>query len=576
MDKKKTSIRTRILLPVILLSAVAIVSTLIGISSIKKVNSKASLIADEYMVAVEQLSAMESGIQEIHTHALSHIIATDFNTMLFNINEIEKTEIEVEERITYFLRYVDENDTNFQNIASKYKELKYAVRSVMAFSANQKTSEAYALANGEISECTESINASIGALDAQIKQGSNDARDSLSAVYSSSTIINIILIVIAIIAALVAVFIVMRYVIKPIKSAEQEITEIITGINNSQGDLTKRITITSNDEIAALGNGINEFMSTLQRILYTITDNSGKMEKIVAEVLGSVHTSNDSASDLSAVTEELAATMQEVSNSVNAINTNAEQVSKEVNDIADKTGEINGYSKTMKSHADEMESAARTNMEQTNQKVSEILEVLGQAIEDSKSVDQVDSLTNDILSISSQTNLLALNASIEAARAGEAGRGFAVVANEISDLADSSRVAANNIQQINQIVNAAVHNLAENANGLVVYMKEVILPQFENFVDEGNQYKENASYIESTMNDFNEKTDSLNEAVSKIAQSINYITESIEEGVRGVTGAAESTQNLVYDMDNISNRMDENQRIAGDLQKETSIFTKLE
>ncbi|MEE1304038.1 MAG: methyl-accepting chemotaxis protein [Agathobacter sp.] len=576
MDKKKTSIRTRILLPVILLSAVAIVSTLIGISSIKKVNSKASLIADEYMVAVEQLSAMERGIQEIHTHALSHIIATDFNTMLFNINEIEKREIEVEERITYFLRYVDENDTNFQNIASKYKELKYAVRSVMAFSANQKTSEAYALANGEISECTESINASIGALDAQIKQGSNDARDSLSVVYSSSTIINIILIVIAIIAALVAVFIVMRYVIKPIKSAEQEITEIITGINNSQGDLTKRITITSNDEIAALGNGINEFMSTLQRILYTITDNSGKMEKIVTEVLGSVHTSNDSASDLSAVTEELAATMQEVSNSVNAINTNAEQVSKEVNDIADKTSEINGYSKTMKSNADEMESAARTNMEQTNQKVSEILEVLGQAIEDSKSVDQVDSLTNDILSISSQTNLLALNASIEAARAGEAGRGFAVVANEISDLADSSRVAANNIQQINQIVNAAVHNLAENANGLVVYMKEVILPQFENFVDEGNQYKENASYIESTMNDFNEKTDSLNEAVSKIAQSINYITESIEEGVRGVTGAAESTQNLVYDMDNISNRMDENQRIAGDLQKETSIFTKLE
>ena len=255
---------------------------------------------------------------------------------------------------------------------------------------------------------------------------------------------------------------------------------------------------------------------------------------------------------------------------------NARNSSRQVNNIADKSSEINGYSKTMKSHADEMESAARTNMEQINQKVREILEVLGQAIEDRKSVDQVDSLTNDILSISSQTNLLALNASIEAARAGEAGKGFAVVANEISDLADSSRVAANNIQQINQIVNAAVHNLAENANGLVVYMREVILPQFENFVDEGNQYKENASYIESTMNDFNEKTDSLKEAVSKIAQSINYITESIDEGVRGVTGAAESTQNLVYDMDNISTRMDENQRIAGDLQKETSIFTKLE
>ena len=61
-------------------------------------------------------------------------------------------------------------------------------------------------------------------------------------------------------------------------------------------------------------------------------------------------------------------------------------------------------------------------------KVGNILDVLNKAIEDSKSVDQVNNLTNDILNISSQTNLLALNASIEAARAGEAGKGFAVVA----------------------------------------------------------------------------------------------------------------------------------------------------
>ena len=69
-------------------------------------------------------------------------------------------------------------------------------------------------------------------------------------------------------------------------------------------------------------------------------------------------------------------------------------------------------------------------------KASDILEVLGEAIENSKSVDQVNSLTNEIVAISSTTNLIALNASVEAMRAGDAGNGFAVVAQEIKSLAD--------------------------------------------------------------------------------------------------------------------------------------------
>lgn len=221
-----------------------------------------------------------------------------------------------------------------------------------------------------------------------------------------------------------------------------------------------------------------------------------------------------------------------------------------------------------------MEESARSNMEETGSKVNEILSVLNQAIEDSKSVDQVNSLTDDILNISSQTNLLALNASIEAARAGEAGKGFAVVADEIRQLADSSRETANNIQEINSVVIQAVHNLSENANTLIVYLNEKILPEFENFVQSGAKYKQNATFVESTMKDFSEKTVDLKQAVNEIAASINTITTAIEEGARGVTGAAESTQVLVEDIENIANRMDENQAIAEGLQKETEVFTK--
>lgn len=159
------------------------------------------------------------------------------------------------------------------------------------------------------------------------------------------------------------------------------------------------------------------------------------------------------------------------------------------------------------SNAEKIESDARYNMSQTSEKVGNILDVLNKAIEDSKSVDQVNNLTNDILNISSQTNLLALNASIEAARAGEAGKGFAVVA-------------------------------------------------------------------ESAMNEFAEKTDVLKKNMDEITGSINTITTAVDDGAAGVNNAAISTQSLVEDIVNISNKMTENKNIAQNLKDSTNIFAK--
>ena len=83
-----------------------------------------------------------------------------------------------------------------------------------------------------------------------------------------------------------------------------------------------------------------------------------------------------------------------------------------------------------------------------------------------------------------------LYTSIEAARAGEAGRGFAVVASEIGKLSESSRDAAVNIQSINSTVIGTVQELIKNANALVTYMEQNILPDYDNFVCAGAQYND--------------------------------------------------------------------------------------
>lgn len=575
-QKKKLSTKLIILIPVFILGIFSIISNVMSVSNIRNVNRSAVQISEVSLKNVSGLAEIQKQTQDIHNLGLSHIIAVDLDSMIQLVEKIRSQEDALEKDLESYKIYVTpDTKKEYNDIKKNYEELKYECANVMAFSAAGKSEDAYELANGKISKCADAIESDIESIKKIVNQDANAQRQKLTSAYHSSIGTSIVTILISIAALFSAMVAVLRWVIYPLANTNREMNEIISEIDNRQGDLTRRVTITNNKEVASVGGGINAFMAKLQEIFRMISSNSRDLEGVVNEVRESVQTSNGSVSDLSALTEELSATMQDISDNASRINENTESVASEVKSIAEKTIEINQYTKEMKEHAEAMEHAARENMDTTGAKVNDIVSVLSQAIEDSNSVNQVDNLTNDILNIASQTNLLALNASIEAARAGDAGKGFAVVASEISQLAAASQEAANNIQSINAIVITAVHNLADNANGLVEYMNEKILPEFQKFVESGGAYHDKATFIEGVMADFEAKTDSLQNSMDEIANSVNTISHAIEEGVSGVVSAADSTQVLVSDMDKISKKMDENFAIAEGLKKETSVFTKL-
>lgn len=574
--KKKLSTKL-ILIPVFVVGFVSVISSGLSLKNLSKVNDAASQIVDTSMVGTEMLNDIEMETVNIHTLALAHIISTDLSSMIDIVSEVRNHEEKLKQLLDDYNPYVTlETKRNYRIICENYTSLVKECGNVMAYSAAGKNEEAYKTANGSIAKYSNNIEKAISSMREHVNSVTQEERKSLESTYRASVVTCTFTIAISIIALLFVVFAVVTMVIKPLLRTQKEINGIIVNIDNKKGDLTQRVTPINNAEVDAVGKGINVFMTKLQAIFKAVVTNSARMERVVDDVRQSVQTSNSSVSDLSALTEELSATMQDISENASVINANTDNVAKEVEIIAEKTDELTGYTKDMKAHAQSMESVARTNMETTDRKVSEILEVLQKAIEDSNSVKQVNSLTNDILNIASQTNLLALNASIEAARAGEAGRGFAVVASEISQLAAASQEAANNIQRINAVVTNSVTNLSDNANGLVSYINDSILPEFERFVESGVEYNDKASFIEGTMTDFKEKTDSLKQSMLEISSSINTISHAINEGVNGVISAADSTQLIVEDMDNISHKMDENYEIADSLKKETSIFIKLD
>ena len=542
--KKNVSTKFIILLPVFILGIVSVLSNIVAVINIKRVNNNATQIANGYMECISELGDIQKETLDIHRLGLSHIVATDLNTMIDLVSSIRSEEDVLDGYLDNFKEYVnEENQADYDNLVSNYDGMKYELANLMAYSANSDNEAAYALANGTIAEYSSAMQESIAAIRENVNENADVAKQQLQTVYHTSLVTGIVAIIISIASLLATLLCVFKLVILPLVSTQKEITNIIQDIDKREGDLTRRVSVSANQEVAAVGNGINVFMDKLQDIFKMIVSNS--------------------------------ATMEEMSANASVINASTESVKEDVDQIAERTSEINAYSKEMKEHADSMEASARENMESTGVKVNEILTVLNKAIEDSKSVNQVNNLTNDILNIASQTNLLALNASIEAARAGEAGKGFSVVATEISQLASASQEAANHIQQINRIVTEAVENLAEHSNGLVQYMNDAILPEFETFVTAGNEYREKATYIENSMGEFTQKTDGLKKTMTEIADSINTIAHAIEEGVKGVSSAADSTQVLVGDMESITHHMDENQHIAADLKKETEIFKKL-
>lgn len=575
-NKKKISTRVILLVPVFILGIVCVLSNIISVLSVQGVNVSASSIANEYMTGITALAEIQEETQEIHKMGLSHIVATDLQSMVSIVDNIRNKEEMLDEHLKSFQVYItDEQRNNYNTLLENYEGLKWEIASLMALSAIGNNVEAFALANGAVADYASAMQSSIDILNEDLQARAQEARVQQNATYEQALVLSVVFIIVSVIALLVTLLSVLGLVITPLGKTQREISDIISAIDRREGDLTSRVTILSNREIAQVGTGINVFMGKLQDIFKVITENSIKMEQVVNEVRDSVLTSNNSVSSLSAMTEELSSTMGEMASNASVINKNASEVKKEVSAIVGQTEDIRQYTTEMKTHASSIENTAHGAMESAEQKINQILEVLEQAIKESESVDQVNNLTNDILSIASKTNLLSLNASIEAARAGEAGKGFAVVAMEISQLSSASQEAANRIQSINNIVIQAVHNLAENANDLVVYINTSILPEFKNFAVGGTEYKGKADAIESMMNDFTKRMDSLQGTIEEIADSINLITQSIDEGVSGVGSAADSTQTLLEDMENIAQHMDDNQSIAVSLKRETEIFKQL-
>ncbi len=285
----------------------------------------------------------------------------------------------------------------------------------------------------------------------------------------------------------------------------QGMVDRVKDVAEGEGDLTKRIHITSHDEIGELAKWFNVFMDRMHGMVLDITEN---------------------AAQVAAASEELSATSQQIT-------ANSEETTAQAKVVSEASGQVNTNLQTLASGAEEMNST----IGEIAKNATEAARVAGEAVAAAESANQTVSKLGDssveigkvvevITSIAQQTNLLALNATIEAARAGEAGKGFAVVANEVKELAKQTAKATEEIKQ-------KITVIRENTGGAVEAIGGI-----KGVIDKVSHI---STVIATAVEEQSATTSEMTRNVAEAARG----AATISDNIKGVAEAAQDTSTNV-------------------------------
>ena len=578
-NKRKSTVLIKLLGPVIALGLLTMITAVVGLQSMISVQKASKAVSGNGFRALICFDEINKDFIQTQKYCLA-VCGEPDNTDLYEyvaeqLKGFQSDVASYEEELLAMDDYFSDSDITTMNAVFSAMENAQQETVELMTKAMSGDKDIISEANQVMQEWSANIGDNLDTLITSNDEVIKANVEKQEKIYNTNRVTAFVLMGISVVLFIITVVVAVETIVKPLRRQNKQLSDIIDNINNGKGDLTMRVDVKSHDEIGQSAIGINHFIETLQNIMSKIINNSNVLDGVVGKVAESVNSSSDSANDISAIMEELSATMEEVSATTGGVSSNTASAEEKVKGMAEQTKIISQYAQEMKGRAVTLEQTANDNKNSTSQVINDITGELNTALENSRSVEKVAQLTEDILSISSQTNLLALNASIEAARAGEAGKGFAVVADEIRQLADSSRETANNIQTINEQVIEAVNGLVKASERIISYINENILPDYEAFVQGGRQYSEDAVHIDDSMAEYEKSAEEILSTMIEITDAIEGINKAVEESANGVTDAAVNVDSLVQSMSEVHGKMEENSSVAKNLKDESANFVNV-
>lgn len=374
---------------------------------------------------------------------------------------------------------------------------------------------------------------------------------------------------------LILAILILTIIVSRITKGLMQVNAKIYDLVHNEGDLTQKLDVRSGDELELIAGNVNELLAYIRKIMIGISSGSMRLMSTSRKMVDHLSSADESITDVSATMQEMSAAMEETTSSLNQITEAIDEIYSSVERIAGNADAGKVSSQEMESRASGANDAAAEGEKKANIETEKMAASLNEKIAKSKSVEQIEILTSNIIEITEQTNLLALNASIEAARAGEAGRGFAVVADEIGKLAGNSADAAAKIRQVSAEVIQAVDELAEGSQQMIEFVCNSTEEGFGGLVATSENYATDANAMRAMMEQFAQTAEELRSTMDGIRESISAVNIAVEESAKGIAGVSESSVQLTGNVNDIQSEASDNNGIAEDLAKEVGKF-KLE
>lgn len=374
---------------------------------------------------------------------------------------------------------------------------------------------------------------------------------------------------------LILAILILTIIVSRITKGLMQVNAKIYDLVHNEGDLTQKLDVRSGDELELIAGNVNELLAYIRKIMIGISSGSMRLMSSSRKMVDHLSSADESITDVSATMQEMSAAMEETTSSLNQITEAIDEIYSSVERIAGSADAGKVSSQEMESRASGANDAAAEGEKKANIETVKMAASLNEKIAKSKSVEQIEILTSNIIEITEQTNLLALNASIEAARAGEAGRGFAVVADEIGKLAGNSADAAAKIRQVSAEVIQAVDELAEGSQQMIEFVRNSTEEGFGGLVATSENYATDANAMRAMMEQFAQTAEELRSTMDGIRESISAVNIAVEESAKGIAGVSESSVQLTGNVNDIQSEASDNNGIAEDLATEVGKF-KLE
>nr|WP_010483886.1 methyl-accepting chemotaxis protein [Pseudomonas sp. S9] len=336
---------------------------------------------------------------------------------------------------------------------------------------------------------------------------------------------------VAAVLGLLLMWLTARGVTRPIIGVSTMLKDIASG----EGDLTKRLAYTKEDELGELASWFNRFLD--------------KLQPIIAEVKRSVVDARATADQSASIASQTSAGMQQQFREVDQVATAFQEMSATAHDVAQNAAQAAEAARS----ADHATRDGLGVIDKTTSSIELLANEMSVAMQEveglAASSDQIGSVLEVIRSIAEQTNLLALNAAIEAARAGEAGRGFAVVADEVRSLAKRTQDSVEEIRQVIEGLQSGTREVVSTMNSSHRQAQGSV-EQVEHAVAALQRISEAVSII----TDMNLQIASAAEEQSSVAEEINRNVASIRDVTESITSQADESAQVSQDLNRLANQ----------------------